>query len=129
MIFVFSPTSVRQPKRQQARRTPYVGYHVVLLLSLIVLVAPSAHAQRSPTLKITPTNQNSLAITWKAQSATPTNDLLIIPQYRLERSPDMNNWTPITAKLSASLGQTLSVLDSNSPTAFYRVQSLIEKEY
>src|SRR5262245_11341838 len=103
----------------------------VLLLFAAVLtnLAPLAYAQRSFTISVTPTNQNNVAIRWKAQSATPIGDLLLVPQFRVERSQDFINWSPISGKLSATLNQTLTLVDSNANAAFYRVQSFIEKEY
>src|SRR5439155_1171700 len=76
---------------------------LLLLLWAIIAFIPNARAQRNFTLTMAPTNQAAVVISWKAQSATPTNDFLIVPQFRVERSLDLKNWIPVSAKLSGSL--------------------------
>src|SRR2546428_11961650 len=99
-------------------KTPWKSSILVLLASLLAGLVPEAKAQRSFTLTLTPTNQNGLVISWTARSATPAGDLVLVPQFRVERSPDLKAWTPISAKLSASPGQVLSLVDSNSSQGF-----------
>ena len=99
------------------------------LIILLVFIAQVASAQRGFKLSFMLTNQTGIAISWKAQSVTPTGDLLVVPQFQLERSPDLKTWTPISGKLSATLGQTITLVDSNSSPTFYRVRSIISKQY
>src|SRR5262249_31819893 len=88
-----------------------------------------ALAQRAFTVTIFPTNQNRIALSWKVQSATPIGDLFIFPQFRVQRTFDLKNWTPVSDLLSGSLGQILSLTDSNSPLGIYRVESVISRQY
>jgi len=90
---------------------------------------PRANAQRAFSVAITPTNQNRIAISWKAQSATPIGDLVILPQFRVHRTLDFKTWIPVSGLLSGSLGQTMSLSDSNSNIGIYRVESVISEEY
>jgi len=99
------------------------------LTIFLLLVAPAANAQRSFTLLLAPTNGNGYALSWKAQSATPIGDLFVVPEFQLERSHDLKTWEPISGRLSATLGQRITMVDSNSSPAFYRVNSIISKAY
>src|SRR5438874_72957 len=111
-------------KRQQAGCTgklfAWLSWSVVL-----ICLAQNSYAQRNFTLGIAGANQNNVVVSWTAHSATPNGDLVLVPQFRVERSADMKTWTPISAKLTASLNQFLTLTDTNATTAFYRVQSLI----
>src|SRR5262252_7482898 len=99
------------------------------LAILLLGLTPSTQAQRNFTVTVAPTNQNRVVISWKAQSATPVGDLVVVPQFVVHRSQDLNTWTPISGMLSGTLNQTLSLVDSNTSAVFYRVQSVIEMEY
>src|SRR5436190_7444381 len=100
-----------------------------VLAFALLFCSISSHAQRTFSVSLGRTNGTNVVISWKAQSATPVNDLLVVPQFRVQRSSDLVNWMPITAVLSPSLGQTVSIVDTNSTAAFYRVISIISKEY
>ena len=100
-----------------------------LLAAIFLSGAPAAIGQRSFNVSIALTNSGP-TISWKAQSATPNGDLLIVPEFRVERSPDLNNWTPVSGILTASsIGQKMSFADTNNAVAFYRVQSILDLEY
>src|SRR5262249_46555441 len=104
-------------------------YALAALAATMPGFAPSARAQRAFSISLAPTNQSGIVIRWKAQSATPAGDLTLVPQFVVQRTIDFTNWTPISGNLTAALNQTLSLVDSNANTGFYRVQSLIEEEY
>ena len=82
----------------------------LMLAGLIFGPATIANAQRNFKVSLVSTNQNGIAITWKAQSATPVGDLFIIPQFRVERSADLKIWAPISGLLTGSLNQTMSLV-------------------
>jgi len=67
--------------------------HLPILAAGGLFLAPVAHAQRSFNVSVTPTNQNTLAVVWKVQSATPSGDFFVLPQYQVQRSPDLVNWS------------------------------------
>lgn len=89
----------------------------------------TADAQRSFNLSVTPTNQNGVAIRWKSQSATPVGDMVVVPQFQVERSGDLKTWTPVSGMIASSLGQTNAFTDMATNLGFYRVNSIIQKEY
>src|SRR5689334_15590671 len=91
----------------------------IVVLAVMPGSVPNAWAQRAFNLSIASTNAGA-AISWRAQSATPVGDLIMVPKFRVERSPDLLNWTRITGQLTASLNQTMTVTDSNAVPAFYR---------
>jgi uncharacterized protein YjbI with pentapeptide repeats len=99
-----------------------------LLTAIFLSGTLAALGQRSFNVSIALTNSGA-AISWKAQSATPNGDLFVIPQFLVERSPDLVNWTPVSGILSASLDQRVTFADTNNALAFYRVQSIIDLEY
>ena len=76
----------------------------LLLAGLIGCSVLPVHAQRNFSLTLTRTNQSGVAIQWKAQSATPAGDLVLVPQFRVERSPDLKTWTAISGKLAPRAG-------------------------
>src|SRR5262245_61596599 len=96
-----------------------------VFLAFSLTLTPPALAQRGFTVTRVPTNQNRIAISWKVQSATPIGDVFIIPQFRVQRTLDLKAWSPFSDLLSGSLGQTLSLVDSNSTFGAYRVESVI----
>jgi len=106
---------------------PVFNFQSVALL--LLLLPPIAHAQRSFQITLHPTNNNAVAIVWQAQSATPPGGEVLVPQFRVEQSPDLKTWTPINQWMTAALGQTFIVVDSNAPCAFYRVQALLDLQY
>jgi uncharacterized protein YjbI with pentapeptide repeats len=134
-----SPCLPRRSSRQRAaagpsdtaalrrRSRPFV-YFVYFVVTLLLNFVPAAHAQRAFSLTLAPTNQN-FKLSWKVQSATPVGDLVVLPQFRVERSLDLKTWTPISGTMTGTLNQTLSATDSNVAAGFYRVQSMIEKPY
>jgi len=100
-----------------------------LPVALVLLLSPIAQAQRSFQITLHPTNNNAVAISWQAQSATPAGGEVLVPQFRVERSPDLKTWAPISQWMTAALGQTLTLIDSNTPSALYRVQALLDLQY
>src|SRR5580765_6066738 len=108
------------------------GTTVQSLLGVMVSVclAPFfATAQRAPSISLTPTNDNAVAISWKGKSATPIGDLFIIPEYQLERSGDLRNWETVGNIQSPSLNETVTIIDRAASPVFYRVASIISREY
>lgn len=101
----------------------------LLFAACVSLFIPSADAQRSFSLTVTPTNQNAVAIGWKAQSATPVGDVVIIPQFQVQRSTDLINWTPVSGMITGALSQKLTFTDPAGSLGFYRVSSIINQEY
>jgi hypothetical protein len=104
-------------------------FGVVVVFGYVLGLIPSALAQRAFSVAIAPTNQNRVALSWKVQSATPIGDLFIIPQFRVQRTFDLKNWTSVSDLLSGSLGQILSLTDSNSTRGIYRIESVISSQY
>ena len=88
-----------------------------------------AGAQRVFTLNLAPTNQNAVAVIWKAQSATPIGDLFIVPQFQVQRSADLQTWMPISGMITGAVSQKLSFTDPQGGLGFYRVSSTINQEY
>src|SRR5436190_8881591 len=101
-----------------------------LILSLWWAWASPASGQRAFNISFAPTNDDAVAISWKAQSATPIGDLFIVPDFQLERSADLRAWEPVGSSLSPTLNQIVTVIDpAGGSAAFYRVASTISKEY
>src|SRR6185312_12909519 len=91
--------------------------------------APAAFSQRAFNLRIAPTNNTGVAVSWPCQSATPLGDLIILPQFVVQRSDDLQSWTSVSSNSTASLGQKLTFTDTSGARGFYRVQSIINQEY
>jgi uncharacterized protein YjbI with pentapeptide repeats len=96
---------------------------------LCCAVVVPAEAQLRTSVSLSTTNQNGIVISWTAQSATPASALIIVPQYQVHRSRDLHNWARVGGLFSGALGQLLSLTDTNANVGFYRVQSIINKEY
>ena len=62
-------------------------------------------------------------------SATPSGDSPIIPQFQVERSTDLINWTPVSGVLTGVLNQKLVFTNQLGTIGFYRVTSVIDQEY
>ena len=116
-------------KENWAAPSVCMHYFPFLLFVLLICSVSKAYSQRNFSVTISRTDQNNIQLTWTAQSATPIGDVFIIPQFEAQRSSDLTHWIPISGILSGSLHQILSVADSNSTSSFYRVQSIIQKEY
>jgi uncharacterized protein YjbI with pentapeptide repeats len=106
-----------------------IGHSSFAIGVLLAMVVPSAHGQRAFTVSVRSTNQGGATISWKAQSATPVGDLVIVPQFVVERSADLQSWTTVSGTFSPSLSQTVTFTDTNGGFAFYRVGSIIQKQY
>ncbi len=104
----------------------HLSFSTGALLSLGVC---SGHAQRAFTVSVRSTNQGGATISWKAQSATPVGDLVVVPQFIVQRSSDLQSWTTVSGTFSPTLSQTVTFTDTNGGFAFYRVGSLIQKQY
>lgn len=65
----------------------------------------TAHAQRSFTLTVAPTNQNGVVVKWPAQSATPVGDLPIVPQFQYNAVAISRRGLRLAACLPARLGK------------------------
>jgi uncharacterized protein YjbI with pentapeptide repeats len=99
-------------------------------LVFLCLLAPfRASAQRAFSISLTPTYDGAVAISWKAQSATPLGDLFIVPQFQLERSADLRTWEPVGNTISPNLNEIVTVIDPQGSFSFYRVASIISTEY
>ncbi|HXJ74914.1 MAG TPA: pentapeptide repeat-containing protein, partial [Candidatus Dormibacteraeota bacterium] len=101
------------------------------LLGLLILAgAPlDLRAQRDFSIKLAPTNQTAIRITWKAQSVVPLPGQIMVPQFQVERSFDLTNWAPVSSLFSPNLGQTLDWGEPRGSIGFYRVASIIRKQY
>src|SRR5690348_4606325 len=106
------------------RRTFFSGLGLAALFS----GAPAAFSQRAFNVAMAQTN-DSLVLSWKCQSATRVGDLLILPQFIVQRSDDLQSWLPISSNLTGTLSQKLTFSDTNASRGFYRVQSIINEEY
>jgi hypothetical protein len=100
-----------------------------MLIASAVLFAGTAGAQRDFAITSIASEPGSVLISWSVQSATPTGDLLVLPQFQVLRSTDLQIWTPVGALFSGALHQTLSLADTNGTAASYKVQSIISQEY
>jgi hypothetical protein len=100
-----------------------------ILIATAVLLAASAGAQRNFTISAISNGPGSVIVSWPVQSATPAGDLLMLPQFQVQRSVDLKSWIPLGAPMSGTLHQTLTLADPNGVAAFYRVQSIISQEY
>jgi uncharacterized protein YjbI with pentapeptide repeats len=131
--------AISTSRRLRVRHPRSVKFSVRIhhkFISLWLLFASSfagfvidANAQRSFSLTVVPTNQNAVAIKWKTQSATPVGDLVVLPQFQVERSSDLRTWLPVSGMISSALGQTNTFTDNTTELGFYRVNSIIQKEY
>ncbi len=101
--------------------------NAVLSIALLLLSITTAFSQRAFNLNISSTN-NATTISWPCQSATPLGETPIIPLFIVQRSADLQSWIPISSNLTAPASQTLTFSDTNANQAFYRVQSIIDKE-
>ena len=108
--------------------------HTKSLIAVAFFVAAtlacSAATLRNATLQVARTNTSQITISWQTKSAVPTPGLQIVPDYQLERSSNLTNWTPFGAlRTNAANNQILSTTDSasNTPT-FYRVKSIVNRE-
>lgn len=88
-----------------------------------------ARAQRAFSVSLSLTNQSHVLLGWTVQAATPPGDILVVPQYQVQRSADLLNWTNVGAPLSGRVLAKVSFLDSVSNAGFYRVQSILNLEY
>ncbi|HWW01633.1 MAG TPA: hypothetical protein VNZ64_18185 [Candidatus Acidoferrum sp.] len=107
-------------------------FHLSVLPVILIWHAATnltADAQRSFSIAVAATNQNGAVISWQAQSATPVGDLILVPEFQLQRSSDFKTWSPIGSPLTGTPGQTLAVLDAVPAAVFYRVESIISLEY
>ena len=93
------------------------------------LACPAA-TFRNATLQVARTNTAQITVSWQAKSAVPTPGLQIVPDYQLEISSNLTNWTSFGAlRTNAANNQTLLTTDSVSNTpAFYRVKSIVNRE-
>ena len=93
------------------------------------LACPAA-TFRNATLQVARTNTAQITVSWQAKSAVPTPGLQIVPDYQLEISSNLTNWTSFGAlRTNAANNQTLLTTDSASNTpAFYRVKSIVNRE-
>jgi len=53
----------------------------------------------------------------------------MVPQFQVERSFDLTNWAPVSSLFSPNLGQTLDWGEPRGSVGFYRVASIIRKQY
>ena len=100
-----------------------------ILMASTIFLAISAGAQRNFSISATPSGSSSITISWPVQSATPSNDLVVLPQFQVMRSTDLKSWSAMGTEMSGTLHQMLSLTDTNAGGAFYKVQSLIIQEY
>ncbi len=110
------------------RTANFIFRFPALLAATILFFAATASGQRAFTINVAPTNLNAAAVSWKVQSATPVGDLLMLPQFQVERSPDLKNWIPVSGMITGALSQKLVFTDPQSSLGFYRVNSLINQE-
>lgn len=100
--------------------------------ALLLLTAASAFAadSRNVTLQLTRTN-GAAQISWLARSAVPSPGRQIVPDFQLERSGDLTNWSAVGARVTgASHNQIVKMLDVNGgDVAFYRVQSIVDRPF
>ena len=102
---------------------------LVLLAAVGLLFTNPASAQRAFSVSVAPTNQNAVVVSWKVQSATPGGDFLLLPQFQVERTADLKNWTPISGMVTGALSQKLTFVYPAATVGFYRVNSIIDQEY
>jgi len=124
-------------KRAEARapgRGVYAASTWLTALTLVLFAAPEnsvAADLRNVTLQITRTNPSTAEISWQSKSAVPSPGLQLVPNYQLERSANLSNWTAVGSQLvGATNAQTLRAFDSISePAGFYRVKSIIRRPF
>src|SRR5262249_10887408 len=110
------------PDRPAMKRLPL---SLVMLLFLPLI----SNAQRDFNLAAATTNPANITVSWKAQSCIPVPGLILIPQFQVERSADLKTWSPVSDMFFPLLGQTVSWTDPQAGVGFYRVASIIRKQY
>ena len=124
-------------KRAEARapgRDVFAASTWLAALTLVLLAAPQNSMSadlRNVTLKITRTNPSTAEISWQSKSAVPSPGLQLVPDYQLETSANLSNWTAVGSQLVGTTNaQTLRAFDSiNEPAGFYRVKSIIRRPF
>src|SRR5262245_54852590 len=85
--------------------------HVVGFITLLMIPWPIP-AQRAFQLTMQSAGPKGVILRWRARSATPVGDLMLVPRFQVERSADLKVWTPMGGIINPSLGQLLSVIDT-----------------
>lgn len=101
--------------------------HRQLIVFILLLLGGTValQAQRVFNIRLERTNANAIVIVWSATSPLPPGRTQLLPQFRVERSPDLNTWTPISSYMPSTGGQTFRIVDNVPNHSFYRVESLI----
>jgi uncharacterized protein YjbI with pentapeptide repeats len=99
-------------------------------LLLLTTCVTFGAASRNVTLQLTATN-NGAIISWQAKSAVPAPGRQLVPEFQLESSANLTNWTPRGARITGALNnQILNVVDpTGGNAAFYRVKSVVEQPF
>lgn len=124
-------TEVRAPARSVYAASTWLTIVSSILHLVVTGEKASAADLRNVALQINRTNSAEAAISWQSQSAVPLPGLQLVPDYQLEKSANLTNWTAVGSQLTGSTnGQTLRALDSITDGAgFYRVQSIIRRPF
>jgi len=101
-------------------------------VTLLFLVVSSAFAaeSRNVTLQLTRTN-GTAQVSWTARSAVPLPGRQIVPDFQLERSSDLTNWSNIGTRFTGAINnQNVKLLDAaGGEAAFYRVKSIVDRPF
>src|SRR5260370_21940125 len=97
---------------------PKAKLKFVAFLAAWLLGSKVAEAQRSFLLTVEPRQPEGALIHWRAQSATPIGDLLLVPRFQLEPSLDLPTWSPLAEPVRPSLGPNVSIADAKRSAAF-----------
>ena len=133
----FAPgTFLRTLMRAEARvleRGVYAASALGAVSALFLFAAsPFARAaeSRNVTLQLTRTN-GAAQVSWTARSAVPVPGRQVVPDFQLERSADLTNWSALGARITGNThNQPVNALDATGgDTAFYRVKSSVNRPF
>ena len=132
-LAAFPLPEARRPQRLIPIFRKLIAFPVVVKSVALLLLTVSevlAAESRNVELNLAATN-GSAHISWTARSAVPVPGRQLIPDFQLERSNDLTNWSAIGVRISGAINnQTLSALDATGGnTAFYRVQSIVDRPF
>lgn len=124
-------TNRYEPDRRTAKILSNCDLAVRLRIYISILASLTlssvTQAQRAFSVQIQNTNGGP-QISWPSQSAVPAGGLPLFPQYVLQRSIDLQNWSDLFTD-DGTPGKTFQFVDSGGAPAFYRVETKIVRPY
>ena len=129
--FTLKRAEARAPERGVYAASRWAINLWFLRILFAALEKSDAANLRNVALQITRTNPAGAEISWQSKSAVPSPGLQLVPDYQLEKSVNLSNWTSVGSQLTgATNAQTLRALDSATDAfGFYRVKSIVHRPF